>query len=101
MAKQRKTQLRAVIGIGNYKGGVGKTTTVASLSAALSKKGYKILAVDLDPQSNLTYSLSAEENCRSPSTYVATYRSAESVLYRKSSSWYTHSFIPRREKAGL
>ena len=41
----------------NHKGGVGKTTTVASLGAVLSEKGYKVLVVDLDAQSNLTSSL--------------------------------------------
>lgn len=49
-----------IIAVCNHKGGVGKTTTVASLSAALSRKGYKVLAIDLDPQSNLSYSLSAD-----------------------------------------
>jgi chromosome partitioning protein len=53
-------QAPKVIAVCNHKGGVGKTTTVASLSAALSNKGYKVLAVDLDPQSNLTYSLSPD-----------------------------------------
>lgn len=53
-------QAPKVIAVSNHKGGVGKTTTVASLCAALSNKGYKVLAVDLDPQSNLTYSLSPD-----------------------------------------
>jgi chromosome partitioning protein len=36
-----------IISIINQKGGVGKTTTSVSLSSALSKKGYKVLLVDL------------------------------------------------------
>ncbi len=46
-----------IIAIANEKGGVGKTTTVLSLGAALVEKGLRILLVDLDPQANLTLSL--------------------------------------------
>ena len=47
-----------IIAIANHKGGVGKTTAVASIGAALAAKGYKVLLVDLDAQANLTASLS-------------------------------------------
>lgn len=50
-----------VIAIANHKGGVAKTTTAANLGIALSRKGYKTLAVDLDAQSNLTSLLLREE----------------------------------------
>lgn len=45
------------IAIANHKGGVGKTTSVASLGAGLARKGFKTLLVDLDAQQNLSYSL--------------------------------------------
>jgi len=51
-----------IIAIANQKGGVGKTTTVHCLVAGLSYKGYKVLAVDTDPQGNLTYTMNADEN---------------------------------------
>ena len=43
--------------IANQKGGVAKTTTVASLATAWSELGLRVLAVDLDPQACLTFSL--------------------------------------------
>lgn len=46
-----------IISVCNHKGGVGKTTTVASVGTALAKLGYRVLLVDLDAQSNLTSSL--------------------------------------------
>lgn len=49
-----------VYAISNQKGGVGKTTTTAALSAAFKKRGKSVLAVDLDPQGNLSFSMGAE-----------------------------------------
>lgn len=53
-----------VISISNQKGGVGKTTTTGAIAAGFRQKGYKVLCVDLDPQSNLSFSSGAEtEDC--------------------------------------
>ena len=46
-----------VLAVANQKGGVAKTTTVASLGAAMTESGERVLLVDLDPQGCLTFSL--------------------------------------------
>lgn len=43
-----------VIAVVNFKGGSGKTTTAAHLAQYLALRGYRVLAVDLDPQASLT-----------------------------------------------
>jgi chromosome partitioning protein len=43
-----------VIGVVNFKGGSGKTTTAAHLAQHLTLQGYRVLAVDLDPQASLS-----------------------------------------------
>lgn len=46
-----------VISVFNQKGGTGKTTSALNLSAQLTIEGYKVLAVDMDPQANMTEGL--------------------------------------------
>jgi len=50
-----------VISITNHKGGVGKTTSAINIGAGLSKRGKKVLLIDLDPQANLSISLGISE----------------------------------------
>src|SRR5947209_4275697 len=55
-AHARGARLPTVIAFANQKGGVAKTTTTLNLAVAFTEQGLKVLAVDLDPQGNLTMS---------------------------------------------
>jgi len=57
------------ITISNQKGGVAKTTTAVALGAALAEKGRRVLAIDMDPQSNLTMGLGLEPERLETSIY--------------------------------
>jgi len=57
------------IAVVNQKGGVGKTTTVVNLGAALAALGRRVVLIDLDPQGNMSMHLGIEVEAGQPSTY--------------------------------
>lgn len=57
------------IAIFNQKGGVGKTTTNINLCSYLALQGYKVLAIDIDPQGNTTSGLGIDKRKIQTSTY--------------------------------
>ena len=56
------------IAVANQKGGVGKTTTCVNLTAALKKRGRRVLLLDCDPQGNSTSGMGVEKQTR-PNCY--------------------------------
>ncbi|WP_055669980.1 ParA family protein [Desnuesiella massiliensis] len=58
-----------IICIFNQKGGVGKTTTNINLCAYLALEGYKVLALDIDPQGNTTSGLGIDKKSLQNSIY--------------------------------
>jgi len=58
-----------VFAFANQKGGVAKTTTTLNLAVALAESGHRVLAVDMDPQGNLTMSQGIDPDTVEKSMY--------------------------------
>ena len=76
-----------IITIANQKGGVAKTTTTGALAAGLKARGNNVLAIDLDPQGNLSSSIGIDAyNC--PTVYQMLMRKEKSEdIIQKSESF--------------
>ncbi len=79
-----KTKIVAVI---NQKGGTGKTTTTINLGSALSKLGHKVLLLDLDPQSNLSYSLAVSSPDHTLAEVFLGSKRMQEIIVQKDNLW--------------
>lgn len=82
------------IAIVNQKGGVGKTTTAVNLAAAVGKKGFKTLLIDIDPQGNTTSGLGINKKKIEKSTYDMIIGEAKASDIIKSSGFENLDIMP-------
>lgn len=71
------------ITIGNFKGGVGKTTNACMISYLLALKGYKVLLVDLDPQGNATSLMLKTKQRQDPENVVMFDKTLMTAIYEE------------------
>jgi len=79
-----------IIAVLNQKGGVGKTTTVVNIAAALAAMGLRVVVIDLDPQAHLTIHLGLEPESIESGSYKVLTQSAkfeEEILLVRPNLW--------------
>lgn len=106
--KKKQTHLRHIVAVSNNKGGAGKTTTVLNLAAAITKRGYRVLVIDTDPQCNLSLSVgwdTTREGTKvapgEPTIFNAICLGQNIPVYRNDIGIYFSPSSPRMEDADV
>ena len=87
--------MKKIFAFCNQKGGVGKTTSVVNISAALAEKGHKVLVIDLDSQANATSGLGEEKPVTHESTtYQLIVENSDVQALIRKTSFENLSLIP-------
>ncbi|MPQ43777.1 ParA family protein [Clostridium tarantellae] len=91
-----------IICVFNQKGGVGKTTTNINMCAYLAMAGYKILAIDIDPQGNTTSGLGIDKRKLEKTIYdlLTNEEEIESIIYKSNLIENLHVIPSRMDLAG-
>lgn len=76
------------ITIANEKGGIGKTTTALCMADELQKRGYSVLLVDIDPQSNLTFIANADNSNVTIADVLSGNATAEKAIQKTETGFY-------------
>ena len=93
--------MTTTLAIANQKGGVAKTTSVASIGAALAELGHRVLLVDLDPQACLTFSLGIDpEDLELSVHHVLTKGTDPTEVIIATEETYLHARMEQVEASG-
>lgn len=86
--------MKKVFAFCNQKGGVGKTTSVINIAAALTQKGYKVLIIDLDSQANATSGLGQEKPEIESTSYQLIVENSNVVEIVRQTAFENLSIVP-------
>ena len=81
----------------NQKGGVGKTTSVVNIAGVMANLGYRVLVVDVDPQSNCTTSFGIDARSLPISIYdvlLGDHTASEAILPTKWDNLFILPSVP-------
>ena len=68
---ETKQKCTRILAFANQKGGTGKSTCCGAFAEGLTRKGYNVLVIDLDPQGNLSFTMGADDTLPCADTLLA------------------------------